>query len=619
MYIFCTLPSHQIKAFEAVFGAAADDEKLEAFASRWGGLDFETFRRVLEIGQGKDKLVAIFAIGYMATPEAQTLLLPLLHSVVQQDRWASAICLGEMEDERAFPYLQAMLLEGLSLDPGTWPRSNEEHWEEHWYDECRIEAVSLLAACTEPSLIPTMRQAFIIIWKLVQAGHPHLFGYSYQDELTYALGQRGAFGVLTGLDLPPPHRKTAMVYLALGYLQAKTRYRRIISELMLNETLQQEVAEVLAQRFGLSEEEREDCVANYYDNSGARKRYGQPTDATGSEEQDEDDEDDDEEEEQDEEASRSVVPLPLCIYQGHASAVNSLAWSPDGTRLVSASQDGTAQVWDANTGERLLTFGEHTASVNVVAWSPHGDLIASGGSDNLVYVWDAVSGEQICAYAGHSAWICRALAWSPDGTRIASGSWDHTVQVWEVFSGKCLLTYRGHEGVVYAVAWSPDGSRIASGGGYPECLVHLWNAATGQAELIYRGHTAEELNQHPEVLRTGELWYRGASSVHSLAWSADGTRLASAGLRGVLRIWDATSGGDLGLSLDRTHGSVVWSPDGTYVLTGTHEGCDVLCATGELVAHYTPQGLHDVEAVAWSPDGTRVAAAGRNRVYVWER
>ena len=616
---YYAFPDYIIKAFEAIYGASADEEKVEAFASRWKGITRETFRHVLSAGQGEDKVLAIFALGWMATPEDQEALFPFLHSPVQKERWATALCLGAMKDERALPYLQIMLLEGLSLDPQTWPRTPEEHWEEQWYDAHRPSVVPLLESWHPPTLIPAMRQAFYRVWELVQAGHPHLFsGYVYQDALAYALGQRGALGVLTGLDLPPPHRKTALVCLALGHLQAKEHYKDFASEMIDNDTLQQKVAAVLGQRFGLPDEEQQDCVTNYYKNGSERHSYDKDEDDEDEDEDVEEDEDEDDEEEI-EDPVEHIVPALTLDYHGHSSRVNSLAWSPDGKYIASGGEDSTVKVWHTFTGEEQGTFRGHTARINVVAWAPQGRFLASGGDENTIYVWDVSAGELVCAYTGHASWIYRGLSWSPDGTRIASGSWDGTVQVWDALTGQTLLTYRGHQGVVCSVAWSPDGTRIASGSGFPECLIQIWDAHTGAVIRTYNGHTEEQSEWM--LLEDGEVWRRGASSVHSLAWSPDGTSIASAGLRWVLRVWDAATGQDSLVSTDQTCGPVAWSPDGKYLLAAADQGgVDVWqLSTTNRITNYFVEGLRDVRALSWSPDGKRIAAAGGDTtVKVWE-
>ena len=629
------VPDYVHRAFEDVYMADANQEKYEAFASSWKGLDAATFRHIIEVGEGKDKVVAIFALGYMATPQAREAMVLLLHSPVQQERWASALCLGAMQDERALPYLQQMLVEGLSLEERPWAMKEVEDYstyfpqihEADWYDDLRTRVVKYLEPWHSPSLVQIMLQAFkTLLWQLEYAIYPYAIHDDYYDALAYALGQQGAFGVLAGFELPPAYVKTAMVYLALGYLQAQMRYspaRGLISEMMMNAALQREVAEVLGQRFGLSEAEQDDCVAHFYENDQARGFAVRRTSQEDEEDTIDEDEDEDEGDEGDEYTIESIDPKPLTTYTGHHLQVNSLSWSPDGLLVSSGSNDTTAQVWQATIGKTITTFRGHTSSVTVVAWSPDGRYLASGGSDNMVYVWDATTGEQVSAYAGHTFWILRGLCWSPDGTRIASGSWDGTVQVWDAFSGETLLIYRGHSGIVYSVAWSPDGTRVASGGGYPECLVKVWDATTGHTLLTYRGHTAEE--GETLILKSGDIWSRGDSSVHCLAWSPDGTRLASVGARSDTHVWEAVTGKDV-LTSYRTNEQVAWSPNGTSIMSPSiNYGVNIWQATtNKLITKYFLEEIISVDCFSWSHNGHYLVATGRDsagqgiRVKVWK-
>src|SRR5215471_20588053 len=165
--------------------------------------------------------------------------------------------------------------------------------------------------------------------------------------------------------------------------------------------------------------------------------------------------------------SHIATPTPrtgdtaLLTYTGHFQAILSLAWSPNGRYIASGSNDTTVHVWDAVTGKRILIYHGHKTGVTAVSWSPDGTRIASGSgfllqssggeaaiSDNIVQVWDAHTGQTLLTYRGHSKFL-NSVAWSLDGKRIVTADEDGVVKVWNSSTGQTLLTYRGHSSAVW--------------------------------------------------------------------------------------------------------------------------------------------------------------------------
>ena len=245
--------------YEGMEKDSGPEEVIKYFVSRWGGLDLDTFVHVLEVGQQDEKLLAIFVLGYTGLPQFQEVLVSLLRSPIQVERWASACLLGMMRDERALPHLQELLVIALPHKKLGIP----VHLLSMWYPIYRRKIAYLFGEWGPALVVSILRQAFTSIWELEKQGYYSQFEFHYQDALAYALGRRGAFGALTGLDLSLPRRRLAMVFMALGYLQVNKRQPQLSSYIFLEKEYEQEVATMLEERFGLSGEESRDCIQHY--------------------------------------------------------------------------------------------------------------------------------------------------------------------------------------------------------------------------------------------------------------------------------------------------------------------------------------------------------------------
>ncbi|PVH69237.1 hypothetical protein DL98DRAFT_522304 [Cadophora sp. DSE1049] len=230
----------------------------------------------------------------------------------------------------------------------------------------------------------------------------------------------------------------------------------------------------------------------------------------------------------------------LQTLEGHTNWVTSVAFSPNGTQVVSGSYDKIMRLWDAVTGAALQTLEGHTGPVRSIAFSPDGTQVVSGSYDKTVRLWDAVTGAALQTLEGHTNPVT-SIAFSSDSTQVVSGSYDQTVRLWDAVTGAALQTLESHTSPVASVAFSPDGTQVVSGSN--DETVRLWDAVTGAALQTLEGHTD---------------W------VTSVAFSPDGTQVVSGSDDKTVRLWDAVTGA--ALQTLEGHISLVWSmafsPDG---------------------------------------------------------
>jgi WD40 repeat protein len=245
----------------------------------------------------------------------------------------------------------------------------------------------------------------------------------------------------------------------------------------------------------------------------------------------------------------------LLTLTGHTKAANSAAFSPDGRRIVSGSDDQTVRVWDASTGAQLQLLRGHTDDVLSVAFSPDGSRILSSGADDTARVWDASTGASIAVMRGDTDWL-RHAAFSPDGKHVVSASDDKSVRVWDAASGAQLALIDGHTDAVNWAAYSPDGARIVSAS--DDRTVRIWDAA--KAMTAVAAPAALQTNS-PERNRIVGTWK--AKWGTEFTFTADGKASNTAGHSGT------------------------WTYDGGQNYTET----------------YTPGGAGNVWKLAMAPDG----------------
>jgi WD40 repeat protein len=284
-------------------------------------------------------------------------------------------------------------------------------------------------------------------------------------------------------------------------------------------------------------------------------------------------------------------------FEGHSGGVSSVAFSPSGNRVLSGSWDGTIKLWEAPTGALIRTFKD-TGAVNSVAFSPDGARMLSGSDDKTIKLWDVGTGALIRTFEGHSDRV-RSVTFSPDADRVLSGSSDKTIRLWNAATGEPMRIFKGHSGVVVAVAFSPEGGRVLSGS--EDKTINLWDAASGGLIRTFTGH---------------------ADRVWSVVFLPDGGRVLSGSGDETIKLWDAATGGLIRTFRGHVHPvtSLAFLPDGNRVLSGGYDHTIKLWdgATGALIRTF--EGRSDqASSVAVSPDGGRILSSSRDRtIKLWD-
>ncbi|MBN2507070.1 MAG: serine/threonine protein kinase [Verrucomicrobia bacterium] len=355
------------------------------------------------------------------------------------------------------------------------------------------------------------------------------------------------------------------------------------------------------------------------------------------------------------------------VFEGHAMPIRGLAFNPDGTRIASASFDGTVRVWPARPLPEFLSLEGHDQAVWTVEVSPDGHHVATGSLDQTAKVWELETGRlvtsvpvmfpvlslafspdgkrlitpgskataqvwpldledstsypaqnrpiPILTLGGHAQMVT-AVAYGPGGRHLATGSKDRTARIWASDSGQLLLTLVGHGGWILSVAFSPDEKQVATAS--RDHSARIWETQTGRLLFVLEGHTGPVLD---------------------ISWSPDASLIATASQDATARLWDARTGAAL-LPPLRGHrdgvSSVAFSPDGRRLATAAG-GMDISKSyqldnsvflwdvdTHQSVLRLRPH-FNVVRSAAFSPDGTRLVTGSVDNTarvrsaFAWDR
>lgn len=292
------------------------------------------------------------------------------------------------------------------------------------------------------------------------------------------------------------------------------------------------------------------------------------------------------------------------VLRGHTQSISPARFSSDETKVVTASQDGTARVFDPTTGEPLAILAGHESWVYPADFDVRGDRVVTASWDGTARIWDALSGETLhtlpsydhdrqAAFPSPSLQpVVFSAGFSPDGTSVATASWDGTARVFDANTGSLLHSLAEHEDQLYYATFNRSGTRLATTS--EDGTVRVWDLATGEPHTVLRGHE---------------------KGVFRASFVAGDEKILTTSFDGTARLFDGNSGNCL-VTLtghERTVYSASLNASGTKIATGSADRTARVwdARSGkELVRFRNHSG--QVSFVDFHPDGQRVVTASQD-------
>jgi WD40 repeat protein len=322
------------------------------------------------------------------------------------------------------------------------------------------------------------------------------------------------------------------------------------------------------------------------------------------------------------------------VFSGHSADVNTVMFDLSGSTLLTSSDDHTARLWDARTGDLRHVLAGHNGEVSQAIFSGDGGSVATASNDGTVKIWDSGTGALLRTLAGHTAPV-RSIRFASDGSRLVTGSADHTARIWPLAGSAPPTVLRGHGGPVNSAVFSPSGRSVLTTSNDGTGIV--WDADSGNAVIELKAHTDQvtggEFNADGSLIvtfsrdNTARLWDARSGQegrilqhndwVRSATFCTAGNCVVTASDDKTARVWDTQSdAAETVLAHADAVRKAAVSPRGDMIATASHDGSITIWGAGTghdfkkllfMSGHQT--GLLDV---AFDPSGEFVATSARH-------
>ena len=292
----------------------------------------------------------------------------------------------------------------------------------------------------------------------------------------------------------------------------------------------------------------------------------------------------------------------LADLKGHTARINSAAFSADGKKIVTSSNDTTAKIWEVSTGRMLLDLKKHTAVVLAARFSPDGKKIATASNDKTAMIWDAETGAPLTSCNGHKG-VVWSVQFSADGKKLLTASYDYTAKVWDVITGKMLADLKAVFNNTRSAQFSPDTKKIITAN---DNTIKIWDVLSGAVLSEIKGHS---------------------NNISAAQFSPDGRKILVTASDSMVEILDAATGAQLVNLKDTIKVRYAgFSADGKKIITFPWQGNAPAnntaslweAATGKLLVTLKGHSNY-INAAQFSADGKKIVTASNdNSARLWD-